>query len=451
MSALLEDVHESIVLDGVPPAQQTMTPEKVFWAHLCTNLIPATWVLGALLIVMGLDFTTGVAAILIGTLLGSAIVAASAMLGPRTGHTQVEISRYSFGRLGTRIPAVLTWFNSVAWEAVGSVPSALAFGALFALYGITLPFWVGMVLIVSVQLVVSIYGHHVVQYSAKYLCYVLAVLFTGAGIVAILKGGAIVHAHAAIKPAIFVLGCTMTTGTVLGFAPYTSDYTRYLPRSTKQSNVFWLAFAGLCTSAIALELFGLLTATRLTDLSTAGVVKGIATLTGPFAPLALLALAVSAIPTNSINDNTASYSMISAGFRIPRHIAAIISTTSGFVLALIGAAKFADLFSGFLGLSMYWIAPWTAIMLTDWWLYRGAEHRVRRWATGATIFVVVLPVTVVLFVALPFYTGPIANLLGGVDIGYVAGFIVSAAAYALIERPRTVEQPTFIAAGEPAE
>jgi len=208
-------------------------------------------------------------------------------------------------------------------------------------------------------------------------------------------------------------------------------------------------FAGLALSTAALELCGLLTATRLTDLSTNGIITGIGALAGAFAPLAFFALAISTIPSNAINDNTAGYCMISTGIRIPRHIAACISTVTGFAIALVGAAKFADLFAGYLVLSLYWIAPWTGIMLVDWWCHRGDTDRVRRWAAGATIFLVTVPVTFVLFTSTPIYTGPIAKLLDGADIGFVAGLLVASLAYAIVVR--TAPAVAHLPAGQPAE
>jgi hypothetical protein len=109
----------------------------------------------------------------------------------------------------------------------------------------------------------------------------------------------------------------------------------------------------------------------LHDLSPAGVIDGIAALTGPFGPVALVAIAVSAVAINSINDNTAAYSLISTGVRIPRHVSAIVTSLCGFALAVAGAGKFADLFSNYLLLLLYWIAPWAGIVLTDWLLHRG--------------------------------------------------------------------------------
>jgi NCS1 family nucleobase:cation symporter-1 len=432
----VEDINASIVEHGVTPDAQTMSVEKVFWSHFCTNLAPATWVLGALLVGIGLDFRTGVLAIAIGNVLGCLPVGINATVGPRTGLTQIEISRFAFGRLGTRIPSSLNWLCAVGWDAVNNVPSVLALVALAAIYGIGVPFWVGLSLLVAVQLAASMYGHHVVQLLAKYLCYVLIVVFAITGVVAIAKGGSLAAVHDAIKPATFVLGVSMTAGFAIGFAPYASDYTRYLPRDTKPLTIFVLAFGGLATSSALIELCGLLTASRLTDLSPGGVIAEIGALTGPFAPIALFAIAASAISINSINDNTAAYSLISSGARIPRHVAAIVTTLCGFVLAVAGAGKFATYFSNYLLLLLYWIAPWAGIVIADWLLHRGAPHRIRVWGSGATIFLIVTPVTIALFSATEIYTGPLAAMLGGTDIGFFVGFFAAAGAYALVERRR---------------
>jgi NCS1 family nucleobase:cation symporter-1 len=438
VSALVENISLSIVDDGITPDVQTMTVEKVFWSHLCTNLAPASWVLGALLVGIGLDFKTGVVALLIGTALGSLPVAFNAIVGPRTGLTQIEVSRFSFGRIGTRVPSALNWFCSVGWDAVNNVPSVLALVALAGVWGIGLPFWIGLVGLVAVQLSASMYGHHVVQLVAKYLCYVLVVVFAVTGVVAVLKGGSMATVHAAITPAVFVLGVSMTAGFAIGFAPYASDYTRYLPATTKPSTIFLLSFSGIALSSTLIELCGLLTASRLTDLSAAGVIAEIGALAGPFAPVALIAIAMSAIPINSINDNTAAYSLISLGVRIPRHLAAIITTLCGLLVALAGAGKFAEFFSNYLLLLLYWIAPWSGILITDWFMHHGAPQRIRRWGSGATIFVIVTPLTIGLFSSTEIYTGPVAKLLGGSDIGFFVGFFVASLCYVLVERRRTV-------------
>jgi NCS1 family nucleobase:cation symporter-1 len=449
MSGLIEDVRASLIENGVAPEQQTMALDKVFWSHFCTNLAPATWVLGALLVAIGLDFRTGVLAILIGNVLGGLPVGLNSTIGPRTGLTQIEISRFAFGRLGTRVPSSLNWLCAVGWDAVNNVPSALALLALAALFGLSVPFWVGLTLLVAIQLAASMYGHHAVQLLAKYLCYVLIVVFSITGVVAILKGGSLAAVHAAIKPATFMLGVSMIAGFTIGFAPYSADYTRYLPRATKPGTIFLLSFGGLTLSATLIEFVGLLTASRLTDLSAAGVIAGIGAMTGPFAPVALIAIAASAISINSINDNTAAYSFISTGIRIRRDVAAVITTACGFALSVAGAGKFAELFSNYLLLLLYWIAPWAGIVLTDWWMFGGSARPSRRWGSGATIFIIVTPLTIALFSATPIYTGPVAKLLDGTDIGFFVGFFTASLCYAAVERGRR-SAPAAYPAADPA-
>ena len=447
MIGLAEEFDASLIETGVPPERQTMTVEKVFWSHFCTNLAPATWVLGALLVAIGLDFRTGVLAILIGNILGGLPVGLNATLGPKTGLTQIEISRFAFGRLGTRVPSALNWLCAIGWDAVNNVPSVLALVALALLFGIALPFWIGLTVLVVIQMAASVYGHHVVQLLAKYLSYVLIVVFAITGIVAIANGGSMAVASAPVKPATFVLGVSIIAGFIIGFGPYTSDYTRYLPRSTKSSTVFGLSFFGLGISATLIELCGLLTASHLKSFNAAGVIAGIGSVTGAFAPVALIAIAASAIAINSINDNTAAYSFISTGVRVPRHAAAIFTSICGFVLAVAGAGRFAELFQNYLLLLIYWIAPWAGIVLTDWWMFGDKPRVPRRWGTGATIFVIVTPITMFLFSGAEIYTGPIAKLLGGTDIGFFVGFFAAAGAYAFFERGR-LHAPAAYAADE---
>jgi NCS1 family nucleobase:cation symporter-1 len=432
LNLALEDVHASIVEHGVGAERQTMSAEKVFWSHFCTNLAPVTWVLGALVIGIGLDFRTGLLALVIGNVLGALPVGLNATIGPRTGLTQIEISRFAFGRIGTRLPATLNWISAVGWDAVNNVPSVLAILALAARFGLTLPFWLGLSALVAIQVTASIYGHHVVQVLAKYVCYVLIVVFAVTGLVAVLAGGSLAAARGPITPAMFLLGVSMIAGFNIGFAPYSADYTRYLPRTTKPGTIFALSFGGLVTSGFAMELCGLLTASRLHDLSAAGVIAGIGALAGPFGPVALLAIAI-----NSINDNTAAYSLISTGVRIPRHVSAIVTSLCGFALAVAGAGKFAELFSNYLLLLLYWIAPWAGIVLADWFMFRGARPA-PAWGAGALIFAVVAPLTIVLFSATEIYTGPIARMLGGADIGFFVGFFVASFAYVVVVRRRTV-------------
>ncbi len=118
-----EDISRAVVDQGIAEQKQTMTLEKVFWSHFSPNLVPAGWVLGVLLVVSGLDLGTGLLTIVLGNILGSLPVALCALIGPQTGLTQIEASRFAFGKMGTRLPAFLNWVSCEGLDAVNNVPS----------------------------------------------------------------------------------------------------------------------------------------------------------------------------------------------------------------------------------------------------------------------------------------------------------------------------------------
>lgn len=438
---LMEDLSAASVCEPVPAARKTMRMDRVFWSHFSPNLGPGGWVTGALLVSLGLDLQTGIAAILLGNLIGALPVALAAAIGPATGLTQMEASRMALGTAGVKPPSCLNWLYCVGWDAVNNVPAAAALIALLALAGLPLPFWLALGMLASVQMVASIYGHHVVQALQKYLGALLLVVFAFIGLTFAVRGGAVVHAAHPVGVATFLLAVGILVSFNLSWATYSSDYTRYLPADASPQRVVRLALAGLLSSAVPFQILGLLTATSISEPSPTAVIASLQHAMGPLGPLALAAIALSSITGNSFNDNTASYSLISAGIHIPRVAAAVITALLGYVLAVAGAGRYATLYTDYLLVTMYWIAPWCGIVLADWYLtgghstvrgarYGEALHPPAGWTEGATIFVVVSVLTVLLFSTSSLYTGPVARWLGGADIGYYVGFFTAAGWYA---------------------
>lgn len=434
----MESVSPAVVEQGVSGADQTMTIEKVFWSHVTPNLLPAAWVVGVLLPLLGLDIWAGLLAIVVGNLIGALPVALAGLMGPRTGLTQIEVSRFAFGKAGARFPAAINWLMCLGWDAVNNVPSAIALLALAGLAGLHVPFWLALAALVAIQILIGVYGHHLVQDVQKYVGYALLLAFAIIGFLAFSNGGGMAVAASPVSPGMIVLAISIVASYNFGWAAYASDYTRYLPAATPRRAIFWRTFLGLAFSAGLVELFGLLTAALVANPTPGAVIEMVTQLTGSFAPLALLTIGVSAIPSNALNDNTAAYSLITAGLRIPRHVAAVVIGVVSFVLSVYGSGQYTELYTNFLLLMVYWVAPWSAIVLTHWFLNRQTAPRVYPlgWTRAATIFVVVTAATIGLFAATPLYTGPIAVALGGVDIGYFVGFAAAAALYAAAVRLR---------------
>ena len=430
--ALMEEHGAASVTEPVDQARQTMRLDRVFWSHFSPNLGPGGWVTGVLLVHLGLDVRTGLLAILLGNVLGALPVALAAVIGPVTGLPQMQSARRVFGRDGLRLPAFLNWIYCVGWDAVNNVPAAAALLVLLALGGLRLPFALGLAVLAALQAVAGVYGHHVVQGLQKYLGALLLIVFAVIGLTA-LAGAAYLSVPGA-KPTLpsFVLATAILASFNLSWSSYSSDYTRYLPASTPPGAIARRALAALLLSAIPFQALGLVTAGAIGEASPAAVIANLQHAAGPFGAVALAAIALSSITGNAVNDNTAAYSLISAGLRVPRVVAAIVTAVLGYVLAVAGAGRYADLYASYLVLTLYWIAPWTGIVLADWWLRPGRDCTApRRWMPEATLFLVVSSVTVLLFSTSDLYTGPIASWLDGADIGYYVGF-ASAFAGALV-------------------
>ena len=93
---------------------------------------------------------------------------------------------------------------------------------------------------------------------------------------------------------------------------------------------------------------------------------------------------------------------------------------------------------------LYFLIPWTAVNLVDFYFVRHGKYAIteilntkgiyRRWAWRGLVaysigFVVMIP-----FFSLPFYEGPVARMLGGADISFVFGLVVSGGLYYIFSR-----------------
>lgn len=428
----VEATSSAAVLQSVSPDLQTMKADRVFWSHFAPNLAPSAWVIGILVVSLGLTGWTGIMVLLLGNIMGSLPVALCAVMGPKTGLPQMEASRFSFGKTGKRLPAFINWANCVGWDAVNNVPSALAFILLLRMVGIPAPFWLALGVLAFIQLLASMGGHDFVQTIEKYLGWVLMGAFAIVGVIAVTHS-ATPSSTGATSSAAFadiMVGLGAVSSFNMAWAAYASDYTRYVPPAMPAKRIFWLTFLGTFLSSFIMEMFGLLTGAAIQDPSPDALIHALQAWSGPLAPLALAAVAFSSVAINAANDNTAAYALISAGIHVNRMLSAVVTAGLGYVLAVMGEGRFVSLYENYLLLALYWIAPWCGIVLADWYC-RPANIKAERsnalpgWTSSATVFVAVTTLTISLFSSTPLYTGPIATVLNGADIGYLVGFFLA--------------------------
>jgi len=97
-------------------------------------------------------------------------------------------------------------------------------------------------------------------------------------------------------------------------------------------------------------------------------------------------------------------------------------------------------YEAFILMLLYVLVPWTAINLVDYYLLRHGEYDVASFfrqdggiygrVNAAAVSCYALGIAVQLpFVASPLYTGPIARAMGGVDLSWIVGLIITSPAY----------------------
>ena len=92
---------------------------------------------------------------------------------------------------------------------------------------------------------------------------------------------------------------------------------------------------------------------------------------------------------------------------------------------------------------LVFLVPWTAVNLVDYFFVRRGRYAITHlfmphgiygeWgARGLTAYVVGFIATLPFFVLPDVYTGPVARVLGGIDIGWLVGLLVSGSCYFLL-------------------
>ena len=134
-------------------------------------------------------------------------------------------------------------------------------------------------------------------------------------------------------------------------------------------------------------------------------------------------------------------------------------------IALLVPERYEGGFSGFLSLMLYLLIPWSAVNLVDYYWVRHGKYSVvdmfsrtslyGKWAWRGLFSYAAGLLAMAPFFVLPFYVGPGARALKGVDISILFGLPVAGLAYyylarSLDLRPEEKAYETSLAALEPS-
>jgi nucleobase:cation symporter-1, NCS1 family len=411
---------------------------RAFTVWFTPNMAPAGLFTGTLAAApfIGLSFAWGTVAILLGIAIGSTATALLSAMGPRTGMAQLPFSRLPFGK-SVVVPGGINWLSQILWDGINGLFGAEAFKVLFHT-----PYWFGLLIIILLQGLLAVFGYEAIHTFNKWCAWGLAVIFVILT-VKILRSSTIHIAainHGANAVGGFILMVTIVASGIIAWAPYASDYTRYMARQTSSWAVIWRVALGIALPCIWLEILGFTAAKSLAAQTGEGIYKLLGG--SVLGVIGMVAVIVTTISVDALDDYTGSLSLQATGLRIPRPISAIVVAAGAFGAAMwMYVGNLESKFTNLLLLFGYWIGPWIAIVMVDWWLRRGkadvsrlSDFNVLPRGYDTLIAFLIGFAAVIPFMNTAYYVGPVANALHGGDISYYVGFIVSGTVYYLMKK-----------------
>jgi nucleobase:cation symporter-1, NCS1 family len=437
---------ETRSIDYIPDPERHGTLTSQFTLWLGANLQITAIVTGALAVVLGGDVFWSLIALLLGQLLGGAVMALHAAQGPQLGLPQMISSRVQFGVYGAIIPILAVCVMYVGFSASGSVLAGQAMGQLLHIDDAA-----GIIIFGCFIVAVTLLGYRVIHFLGRLsslvgvaaLVYMFSRLFATHDITVLLD-----NRHFSLNQ--FLLAMSLSASWQIAYGPYVADYSRYLPRETSMPGTFTAVLVGSVLGSQASMTFGVFAAAlggKQFEHHEVPYIVGLGS-TGMVATLLFFCIAFGKVTVTALNAYGSFMSMatIVSGFRRGirisiRHRFVYIVAMVGvsILLALLGRHSFLKSFEAFILFLLAVFTPWSAINLVDYYFFTRSRYdvpalsdpngRYGRWnATGIGIYLIGILIQMP-FLSSAFYTGPLVAKLGGADISWILGLIVLAALY----------------------
>jgi nucleobase:cation symporter-1, NCS1 family len=463
---------ERRTIDVVPETERHGTALNQFTLWFGANMQITAVVNGALAVVFGATPLWAIIGLLIGNLIGGVVMALHSAQGPRLGLPQMISSRAQFGVYGAVLPLVMVIVMYFGFAATGALLAGQAIDELLHTSSVT----VGVVVFGALTALFAILGYRYIHTLGRIATVLGAIGFTYLGIRLLTTEhvGALLGA----KPfgaATFMLAITLGAGWQLAYGPYVADYSRYLPRNTSPRSTFHYTLWGSVIGSQWSMAFGaLLAATGSGFLDNQAGYLGQLGGGGAIAVLIYLVIVVGKVTVNCLNAYGGLMSILTtvSAFTKTKRVSQTVraSCIAAFLavsvlLALLASSNFLNDFLNFVLLLLIVFTPWSAINLVDYYLLSkervdipalyDVNGRYGRWNAVALTCYTIGVCAQIPFLAQTLYTGPIAKMLGGADISWIVGLILTAGIYYAFGRNRSraphrmIYPDGFLAAPEP--
>ena len=399
---------------------------------------------------MGLSFAaTGLASVF-GILFGTLFMAFHASQGPDLGLPQMIQSRAQFGYRGVILPLLGTLFTFAGFNVVDTVLISQGLNHLFG-WGIA----AASIILGLIAAVIAIYGHdwlHIIFRILFWLSLPLYIILT----FAIFNGTIVPRAtgHIAFTWIAFAAQFAACAAYNITYAPYVSDYTRYLPRGKSRSQLVWCVYLGASLAAIWLIILGAWLATYFGASDGMVSTNAAGNLIFPyFGTLTVLVSVAALTATMGLNAYSGMLTILTGvdslvkiqPTKLIRIIGIALLTLLWLSISLSLTSKAINTLYDALSGMLYLLVPWTAVNLTDYFFVRKGRYAIADFFSptgiygawgwrGIAAYIVGFIASVPFFNLAGMYEGPIAHALGGVDISWAPGLLVAALAYIIFSR-----------------
>ncbi|MFC9918311.1 purine-cytosine permease family protein [Agromyces binzhouensis] len=438
--------------EHVPASERHGRPSSLFWVWMSANVGYLYFVVGGVLMLLGLPLWEALAITVVGNLWW-ALVGWLAVSGPASGSPSVAIMRAFFGIRGNKVfGAGLGVLIGLFYEVINVAFATLGAIALLAHFGIGLPAggeWIVLAVIGVLSFVIGVYGHATILALAPWFSAALAVVFV---VLAVFVFGAADWAYTA-EPlpvadhwALVMLGFAIVASSPLSWG-IGADYARYLPADVSKKAVAWYTALGGFVPALLIGALGVIAGTAI-DMTDPELTIG-EIVPAWFTPLFLGMIVLSSITNNVLVAYSTGFYAQALAERISRPATTIVTgivatAAAGWVLFL--SPSFLDALSASLELSVTVFGPLVSIYAIDIVLrrnrYRGADLDDTRkgspfwyrggWFLPGVVAMVGAMTIAVLSANTTLYVGPISAALGGADLSALVGPVLAAGIYAIL-------------------
>ena len=341
--------------------------------------------------IASLGFTRGIAAIVLGHIIGGVMMFAAGLIGGRTGKSAMETVKMSFGENGGRFFSLLNVMQLVGWTAIMIYDGALAANGIISAGHWLWAIVIGALILVWLMIGITNLGKvNTVAMSALFILSLILfkVIFFGNG----------TAAGVASDGMTFGAAVELSVAMPLSWLPLISDYTREAAKPV-QATFTSVAVYGIVSIFMYTIGMGAVIYTGEYDIAKIMIGTGLGI-------AGLLIVIFSTVTTTFLDAYSAGVSSVSIWGKINEKWAAITVAVIGTICAILFPM---DDITGFLYLIGSVFAPMIAIQVADYYIMKKpsserSSANVRNliiWVIGFVLYRILMHVDMVIGNTLP--------------------------------------------------